>query len=59
MLWRSQKNKKVWLHCAANIRVSALLFRYRRDVLKESTATAKLDMDKIWQSMGVWEQCIK
>jgi hypothetical protein len=37
----------IWLHYAANMRVSAFLLRYRRDVLKESTATAKLDLDKI------------
>lgn len=52
------KNKKIWLHCAANMRVSAFLFRYRRDTLKESTATAKLDLAKIWQPLGVWAKFI-
>jgi predicted metal-dependent phosphoesterase TrpH len=53
------ENKKIWLHCAANMRVSAFLFRYRRDILKESAAIAKLDLDKIWQPLGVWAQFIK
>jgi protein tyrosine phosphatase (PTP) superfamily phosphohydrolase (DUF442 family) len=47
------KNKKIWLHCATNMRVSAFLFRYRRDILKEDAATAKLELDKIWQPLGV------
>ena len=53
------KNKKIWLHCAANMRASAFLFRYRRDILKEDATTAKLDLDKIWQPLGVWAQFIK
>ena len=53
------KNKKIWLHCAANMRASAFLFRYRRDILKEDTSTARLDLDKIWQPLGVWAQFIK
>ena len=53
------KNKKIWLDCAANMRVSAFLFRYRRDILKEDATTAKLDLDKIWQPLGVWAQFIK
>ena len=52
------KNKKIWLHCAANMRVSAFVFRYRRDVLHENASTAKLDLDKIWQPMGVWTQFV-
>jgi protein tyrosine phosphatase (PTP) superfamily phosphohydrolase (DUF442 family) len=52
------KNKKVWLHCAANMRVSAFLFRYRRDILQENAAIAKRDLEKIWQPMGVWAQFI-
>jgi protein tyrosine phosphatase (PTP) superfamily phosphohydrolase (DUF442 family) len=47
------KNKKIWLHCATNMRVSAFLFRYRRDILKEDATTAKLELDKIWQPLGV------
>ena len=53
------KDKKVWLHCAANMRASAFLFRYRRDILEDSAAEAKRDLDKVWQPLGVWAQFIK
>ena len=28
------KDKKIWIHCAANMRVSAFVYKYRRDILK-------------------------
>ena len=47
--------EKVWLHCAANMRVSAFLYRYRRDVLKENPATARQQLEKIWEPFGAWK----
>ena len=51
-------NSKVWLHCAANMRASAFIYRYRTQVLGEDIAQAKQDLDKIWQPVGVWKQFI-
>ena len=51
--------RKFGLYCTANMRVSAFLFRYCRDILKEDATTAKLDLDKIWQPLSVWAQFIK
>lgn len=51
--------EKLWVHCAANMRVSAFLFRYRCSVLGEDRDTARQDMDKIWEPFGVWKQFVK
>jgi protein tyrosine phosphatase (PTP) superfamily phosphohydrolase (DUF442 family) len=50
---------KVWVHCAANMRVSAFIFRYRRDVLKEDEEIAAKDMAKIWEPFGVWSEFVR
>ena len=58
-LLRENKHKKVWVHCAANMRVSAFIYRYRRSVLGESEDIAKADLNKIWQPFGAWTEFIK
>ncbi len=57
-LLSSLKNKRVWLHCAANMRVSAFMYLYRTQVFKESKDVVKEDMYEIWQPFGVWEKFI-
>ncbi len=49
---------KVYVHCAANMRVSAFLFRYRTEVLAEDPTLAKQDLDKVWKPFGVWAEFI-
>ncbi len=49
---------KVFVHCAANMRVSAFLFRYRTQVLGESLAIAQRDLHQIWVPFGVWAEFI-
>ena len=51
-------DEKVWIHCAANARVSAFLYRYRCSVLGEDEATAESDLRKIWSPFGVWKKFI-
>lgn len=51
-------DQKVWVHCAANARVSAFIYRYRCSVLGESEQAAKTDLSKIWEPMGVWKKFI-
>jgi protein tyrosine phosphatase (PTP) superfamily phosphohydrolase (DUF442 family) len=48
----------VLVHCAANMRVSAFVYRYRRDVLHASLDTLTNDLHKIWQPFGVWKDFI-
>lgn len=45
----------VHIHCAANYRVSAFLYRYRRTVLGWTEEDAKPDLDAIWTPDPVWE----
>lgn len=52
-------DKPVWVHCAANMRVSAFLYRYRIEKLGTDEATARRDMEKIWTPFGVWKDFIE
>ncbi len=47
-----------WIHCAANMRVSAFIYRYRCEVLNEDREEAKKDLKKIWEPIGVWKKFI-
>jgi protein tyrosine phosphatase (PTP) superfamily phosphohydrolase (DUF442 family) len=53
------KNTKTWVHCAANMRVSAFLYRYRRDILGMPDAEARKIMDTIWEPFGEWQNFLK
>ena len=53
--WRGQR---VFVHCAANMRVSAFVFLYRVLHRGESRATAENDLKKIWNPDGVWRVLI-
>src|SRR5947209_12940146 len=44
----------VHIHCIANYRVSAFLYRYRSDVLGMDESQARADMEAIWHPDGVW-----
>lgn len=53
-LLKSREAQKVWVHCAANMRVSAFLYRYRRDVLDMNDQEARKIMDTIWAPTNQW-----
>lgn len=53
---REHENKKVWVHCALNYRVSAFLYHYHRMVLNQSDAQAKQVILPGWQPNAVWQQ---
>lgn len=55
---RDSTPQNVWVHCAANMRVSAFTYRYRREVLAEDDATARSDLHRIWEPVGVWKEFI-
>ena len=42
------------VHCIANYRVSAFVYRYRRDVLGMNETEARADMEEVWKPEGVW-----
>ena len=56
---QEHKDSKVWVHCAANMRVSAFTYRYRVSVLGEEESNAKQDLHKIWEPFGVWKRFIE
>ena len=49
----------LWVHCAANMRVSAFVYRYRIEKLGHCMADARKDLSKIWEPFGVWKGFIK
>ena len=55
---KSLEKQKVWVHCAANMRVSAFIYRYRCKVLGEQSNSAREDLSKIWQPYGVWKDFV-
>lgn len=44
--------RTVHVHCIVNARVSAFLYRYRRDTVGKTAARAELE--SVWQPAGVW-----
>lgn len=48
----------VFVHCAANMRVSAFMFLYRLRSGKVSRAEALRDLRKIWEPDEVWRKFI-
>ncbi|MBX2848416.1 MAG: protein tyrosine phosphatase family protein, partial [Acidiferrobacterales bacterium] len=57
-LLESQQLNRIWLHCAANMRVSAFVFRYRCEILGHERKDAERDLNKIWQPIGVWKKFV-
>jgi protein tyrosine phosphatase (PTP) superfamily phosphohydrolase (DUF442 family) len=53
---QSHQTQKVWVHCAANMRVSAFIFRYRTAILGENRKTAEVDLLKIWRPNKIWRK---
>ena len=49
-------DSKIWVHCAANMRVSAFTYRYRVTQMNESESDAATDLEKIWAPTGVWKK---
>ena len=53
------KHKKIWVHCAANMRVSAFVFKYRRDVLGLSPKDIEEDLEAIWAPSKTWRSFLE
>jgi len=52
-------NKRVFVHCAANMRVSAFVFLYRVLHQRVSINDAEHDLHAIWQPDEVWKHFIQ
>ena len=44
----------IHIHCIVNARVSAFMYRYRRDVLGIDELQARQEMESVWQPAGIW-----
>ena len=51
---KENKDKKIWIHCAANMRVSAFVYKYRRDILELKDDEVIKDMKLIWSPNHTW-----
>lgn len=55
---KANKDQKVFVHCIANMRVSAFTYLYRTTQLGVSEEAAQKDLQKIWMPGGTWQQFI-
>ncbi|MEM6752967.1 MAG: protein tyrosine phosphatase family protein [Cyanobacteria bacterium P01_C01_bin.38] len=56
---KTNVDKKIFVHCAANKRVSAFIYLYRRFQEGIDDETAKNDLHQIWIPNQVWQQFIQ
>ncbi|NEP17365.1 MAG: phosphatase [Leptolyngbya sp. SIO4C1] len=54
-----QRDLKVWVHCAMNMRVSTMMYLYSRLRLGRPDAEARALMAQIWTPNEVWERFIE
>lgn len=53
------KDRKVWVHCAKNMRVSCFIYLWQKHLLKLPEEQASYSMKEIWQPQGVWQKLIE
>jgi protein tyrosine phosphatase (PTP) superfamily phosphohydrolase (DUF442 family) len=52
------EGRRLWVHCAMNMRVSAFVYLYRRICRGESKAAASYPMREVWEPDGIWQAFI-
>jgi protein tyrosine phosphatase (PTP) superfamily phosphohydrolase (DUF442 family) len=52
-------DRKIWLHCALNMRVSCFMYLFQKHVLHLPEERSLYPMNQIWQPEGVWQQLIQ
>lgn len=55
---QTHREKKIFIHCAANLRVSAFIYLYRTLYQNIGEAEAKKDLNKLWQPNPTWQNLI-
>lgn len=56
---RAFDGRKVWVHCAKNMRVSAFIYLYRRLCLAESEEASVHPMQEVWVPNETWQVFIR
>lgn len=55
-LLETRKHEPVFVHCAANYRVSALIYAYRVAVKREDPKAARADLEALWTPNETWKR---
>lgn len=55
---RINRERKVFVHCAMNFRVSAFMFLYRLVEEEADIAQAKADLGRLWEPEAQWQDLI-
>lgn len=58
-LMKANESKKVFVHCALNMRVSAFIYLFRVICQGVTPADAKEQLHQIWEPDGVWREFIE
>ena len=58
-LMDTYQNKRKWIHCVYNWRVSTLLFLYQTQILKNDRQIAYQALKKIWSPNQTWQALIQ
>ncbi|OUC15799.1 MAG: hypothetical protein B0A82_04885 [Alkalinema sp. CACIAM 70d] len=58
-IMKRRPDRKLFIHCAANKRVSVFVYLWRRIHQQESDETAKQDLQRIWQPNEIWTAFIQ
>jgi protein tyrosine phosphatase (PTP) superfamily phosphohydrolase (DUF442 family) len=53
-----QSERKIWVHCALNMRVSAMMYLYHRIYQAMPEREASQYLNRIWIPNGVWQNFI-
>ena len=56
---KAHKDQKVWVHCAANVRVSVFLGLYRVIEQRQEREVAFAQLSELWQPGEVWSALIE
>lgn len=56
---KANADQKIFIHCAANMRVSAFMYLYRRIHDRMTDEEAKKHLARIWQPNGTWQKFIE
>ena len=55
---QSFPNKKIWVHCALNMRASCFVYLYKSCILQLPELESQYPMIEIWEPSGVWLELI-
>lgn len=53
------EGRRIWVHCAKNMRVSAFIFLYRRLCMEEAEAASSHPLQDIWVPNEIWQGFIE